>query len=284
MNSSLEIITNAQNILKSITIPAQPQTVLELTKLINTEDVDLKKIISKVEKDPSLTAKVLKIANSPMFGLRKKVDSISQAINLIGFSIFQKAVLSAAIRDIYIYKPSPICDSFWNHSEIAACCCEIIAKKIQPKLTQKAYLIGLFHDCMIPVMHNKYSDYDDLIRRSLHYKNSILAEEEKRYSTNHSVMGYLMAKSWQLPDSVCISILRHHDEEPLYSDNAESRILNAILLVSEFIIQDYDSSGNMKTISITKWSEIYEKTLDVLNIEPNDIIEFENKLLDRINN
>lgn len=278
-----EILRTAQDIQKTVVIPAQPQTVMELVKLTNAQNVNVNQIIKVLGKDPALTAKMLKIANSPLFGLGRPVDSIGHALNVMGFRTFQRAVLASALKDIYAHNPSAIRDTFWNHSEIAACCCEIIAKHLKPELMQPAYLTGLFHDCAIPVLLSRFDDYDGLVVKALHYRPDVIPEEDQRYRTNHCVIGYLFARSWQLPESVRTAILRHHDEEPEYGDPAEARLLSAILRVAEFIIQDYDTSGNAKTLDPLRWAVLHEKTMDVLGIEPENIVEFEGALLEAMN-
>jgi len=280
---SKDIEQAALSILKSINIPAQPQTVLDLMKLTGQANVDIRQIAAKVEKDPSLSAKILKVVNSPMFGLRRPVDSIAQALNLMGFQLFQRAVLASALRGAMGSGNDAGTKIFWVHSEITARCCEIVAKKLRSDLASQAYLAGLFHDCAIPIMRNKFSDYDRVIVRQLHYVSSIIRHEDEAYATNHCVMGYFFTRSWYLPEPVRLAILRHHDDEPQYADSEEAQALIAILKVSEYIVQDYDTSGNIKTVSAEKWVEIFAKSIDILGIVPQDIRDFEDQLLESIN-
>jgi HD-like signal output (HDOD) protein len=223
-----DIPVGAQSILKTINIPTQPQAVMELMNLINDQDVDIKQVAEIVKKDPSLTGKVLKIANSPLFGLRCPVDSISNAISVMGFHTFKQVVLTSALRDVFKQKPSPLCEMFWSHSEMTARCCEILARKLRPSLARSAYLAGLFHDCAIPVLQKRFPDYGRLIFKGMYYQTNILTTEDQLYSTNHCTIGYLFTRSWHLPEVVRYAILRHHDGEPPTSNEYEARTLTAI--------------------------------------------------------
>lgn len=278
-----DVLRNAQAILKSVAIPAQPQTVIELMKMTNSQNVDLDQIARQVGKDPSLAAKVLKMVNSPLFGMRRPVDSIAQALNLMGLQLFRRAVLASALRETMSAVDSGTCDAFWTHSELVARCCEVVAKKLRPELVQQAYLAGLFHDCAMLILRKKFPDYDDILRQAFHYLPGVIAEEDGRYATNHCVMGYFFTRSWHLPEAVRLVILRHHDVEPNYTDGAEIRALVAVLRVSEYIVQDYDVSGNMRTLAVEKWMDINSKMLDVLGMVPQDMEDFEEELLDIIN-
>ena len=274
----------AETILKSITIPAQPQIVLDLMKLSGqANNVDIRQIAAKVQKDPSLAAKILKIVNSPVFGLRRPVDSIAQALSLMGFQLFQRAVLASALRDAVGAGGDAGAQAFWVHSEITARCREIVARKLRSDLTSQAYLAGLFHDCAIPIMRKKFPDYDKLIARYLHYSSIVVKDEDEAYKTNHCVMGYFFTRSWHLPEPVRLAILRHHDDEPQYEDSGEARALTAILKVSEYIVQDYDTSGSIKTLLPEKWIEVNSDSVDILGIMPQDVQEFEDQLLEAIN-
>lgn len=268
---------------KAISIPAQPKTVIELMKLCGNPNTDLSLVARTAGKDPSLTVRILKVANAPAFGLRRKVESVQQAVQLMGLQIFQRAVLASALREACAQDDSEASQAFWIHCELSARCCEIIAKRLRPGLAQQAYLAGLFHDCAIPLLKKRLPGYDDLLRQALHYCRPVVEEEERRYSTNHCVAGYLFARSWQLPEPVRLAILHHHDDQPDYSVPHEARDLTAILKVAEFIVQDYDASGNMKTLSAEQWIDVYASTIDGLGLDPDDLADFEEELLDTIN-
>ena len=284
MNHPDDTITaSAQAILKSITIPAQPKAVMELMKLCANPNVDINQIAKAVQKDPSLSAKVLKIANSPLFGLRRPAESIVQALGFMGLQTFQRAVLASALREVSVQDNSANSVIFWTHSELVSRGCEIVAKKMRPELVQQAFLVGLFHDCAIPILRKKFGDYDSIFNDVLNYQSGVIEIEDGRYSTNHCVMGYLFARSWQLPESVRLAILRHHDDEPNYPDSDEVRALCAILKISEFIVKGYDTSRNIKSKSADEWVEKYANIVDILGLTAEDILDFEEALLDAIN-
>lgn len=277
-----ELLQAAQAVLKSVAIPAQPRIVMELMKLSNQPGVDVHQIAKKVEKDPALAAKVLKVANSPLFGLKRSLDSIGQALHLMGFQLFQRAILASSLRDVLQGDRSATSEVFWIHSELTARCCEVVAKRLRPELAQQAYLVGLFHDCAISILGRKFPDYQDLVHKALSYRQEAVEEEERRYSTNHCVMGYLFTRSWYLPETVRLAILRHHDGEPEYSDDIDARALAAILRVSEYIVQDYDASGNMKTVEVSEWLEASSGFLDILGLYSQDMVDIEEQFLDAV--
>ncbi|MGI9213761.1 MAG: HDOD domain-containing protein, partial [Methylococcaceae bacterium] len=252
-----------RDVLKSVHLPIQPAVVTELVKLTNNPNVGTDRVGKELKKEPLLVAKVLKIINSPAFGLRHKVQSIEQAVSFMGISMFQKAVLASAMRDVFAVGQDPRdAMMFWNHSEIVASACELIATKRFPQLTMQAYLSGLFHDCAVPLLGSKFPDYQPLVEMAMDYKNEVLEIEEAETGTNHCLLGYFFAKSWSLPESVCQTILHHHDENFDDLEDTTVQVLNSVLLTSEYLIQNYDVSGNIKTMDTAEWADLNRSTLD----------------------
>lgn len=279
----LENLESMHNLLKNFAIPPQPESVLEIGKLLEKPAVDLNRIAAVISKDASLTAKVLKIANSPFFSGGRSIDSVGRALNVMGLNTFKTVVLKSALSEVFAQGDSASFETFWRHSELAALCCDIIAQRCVPKLAGSAYLAGMFHDCAIPVMQAKFDDYADLLKQSLHYCAKVIPLEESRYSTSHSTIGYFFAKSWKLPEAVCKAISHHHDETLTNLTDETEKTLVAMLMLSEYIIQDFDTSGNMKTIDSTLWMEIHCDVIDCLDIDADDIHDFEENLLKKAN-
>lgn len=275
-----------RDILKTVSLPAQPAVVTELVKLTNNPNVGTDKVGRELKKDPLLVAKVLKIVNSPAFGLRRKVQSVEQAIGFMGISMFQKAILASAMRDVFSAGHNNQHDAlvFWNHSEIVAAGCELISRKRFPELTMQAYLSGLFHDCAIPLLNSKFGDYHTLVELAMDYKSEVLDMEDMECGTNHCLLGYFFTKSWNLPEAVCTTVLHHHDERFDDIEDDTAHILACILRVSEYLIQNYDVSGNIKTVDTTLWAAQNGDVLDYLVIDASDLTDFEEELLDMLNN
>lgn len=277
-------IQATKEILRTVSLPAQPAVVTELVKLTNNPNVGTDRVGKELKKDPLLVAKVLKIVNSPAFGLRRRVTSVEQAIGFMGISMFQKAVLASAMRDVFsLGHDQRDALIFWNHSEIVAAGCELIAKKRAPELVMQAYLSGLFHDCAVPLLCSKFENYQPLVELAMDYESDVLEAEEMECSTNHCLVGYFFAKSWNLPDSVCLTILHHHDEQYEDLEDETTQTLASILRVSEYLIQNYDVSTNIKTVDTAVWAQQNRSTLDTLLIDASDLTDFEEELLEILN-
>ncbi len=236
-----EILKRAKEIVKSIDIPPQPRVVLELYKIFKEPDPDTGRIIKLVSDDLALSAKLIKLANSPLLGGGRKIDSIRQAFMNLGTKNFYSLVLTSALRDALAGQcvDKGLFDGFWNHCLRIAKVTELIVLKA-PAVTSivglnLAYLTGLFHDCALPLLIKRYPEYISVFNSVLCNETPSIEMEESRFGTNHALISYFVSKSWQLPLPVCHAILNHHEAEPDDSCDVVARKLLAVLILGEHL-------------------------------------------------
>ncbi len=199
---------------KGIKIPPQPKVLLELRKTLAKDDYDVRSLARIISGDPGIAAMLFKAARSPMFGRGKKFDALDQVIMVVGvkqtFNLVQAMALAGAVSD----KARKAFDIFWTRSqEIAQIAALIAADRVSVcnVFPDQAYLAGIFHECGVPVLMQRFPDYCQgvSLEHSCCWPN--LAEEDKRYNVDHTSIGYLVARHWNLPDFVCAAIQYHHE-------------------------------------------------------------------------
>jgi HD-like signal output (HDOD) protein len=111
-------------------LPPFPHTLLELTAILSSPSADVKKAAKLIRTDPSLSAQVLRMCNSPLFGLRSRVISIEQASTLLGADRLRTLALTTSMVDFAGHGlPREQVTSFWHHSFLAALLSEHLAKR-----------------------------------------------------------------------------------------------------------------------------------------------------------
>ncbi|MCX8027538.1 MAG: HDOD domain-containing protein [Thermodesulfovibrionales bacterium] len=240
-----EQIQRAETLVKSIGIPPQPTIVLQLLKKVNKENLDIQEIVDLVTQDASMTAKTLKIANSPFFR-KTKVDTIHQAISILGIKNFYAIILTASLEEA-LKVDRVVLKKFWTHSKLTALTTSLLAQRMGVN-HEVAYLTGLFHDVGIALMINKHPDYQGIQDYALYLidvseitdkYDTISGYESSLYNTNHCVLAYAMARSWGLDDIVCQVILNHHIKNHI-SQNPIEQQLFLLLQMSETIVYRYE--------------------------------------------
>jgi len=269
------IITDelAEKLLSTIKIPPRPAVIEEINREKKKDEPDLRKIAQAISKDIALTAGMLKTANSPFFGLRTKVETVQQAVITLGLNNVIGIVTGLALKNAIDVKDSAI-EGFWNSAENLANISAYLSGIVSGVPKDLAYMYGLFHDSGIPFMLQKFPEYTQtLVIANKGPKVAFTRIEDEIHSTNHATMGYLLAKSWSMPNSICQAVLNHHDISSLNSNEElplEVHGLIAILRLAEFLCETRQLSNDYD------WGEsgpIVLKYLGISEDELNDIKE-----------
>lgn len=200
----------AEQVLNGIHLPPCPASLLAAMKEARSPDADMGRIVRLIGQDVGLSAPMLKLANSPYFGLRNKASSVQQAVAVLGLRNTVNLLSNVALRANVMPKLAGM-DEFWDRSSMTALAASRIAAQVPGTSCDDAYTVGLFHDCGIPVLMQKYPDYLKNIDEISRISGNICETENTCYSTTHAVVGNLLARNWLLPPNMCRAILRHHD-------------------------------------------------------------------------
>lgn len=131
-------------------LPAMNGVALNVNKLLQTEEVDLKALSDLIETDAALTAKVLHLANSAFYAGLSKVKTVERAIGRVGLGNIRNFLMAASLKDSFKGQHELFRTTFnrnWQHSLGAAICCKRIAEHVNLRsISDDAYLLGLVHD------------------------------------------------------------------------------------------------------------------------------------------
>ncbi|MCJ8319113.1 MAG: HDOD domain-containing protein [Colwellia sp.] len=255
---------------RGFSVPAQPELLVKLHRLMAEQEIDLNTIADTISQDIAVSATILKTINSPLYGLARSISDIKKSVRYIGLNGINTLVTSSLIKQSFKqHDCSIVLDDFWQNSSNIANTAVHIGKTIKQNLSsEKLFTLGLFHDCGIPVMSMKYSDYQHTLDHAQNTPSIILPEvEEVTYGVNHATIGYFVASSWRLPKDICQLILRHHDRDFLYKlDGSEPQLCYAILKLAENIVylhKHFHPNAD--------WAYIGESTLTVLDLDEDDV-------------
>lgn len=227
---------------QAVGIPSCPRVLLDLSAETKKEEPNLRKIEALVSKDMGLMATLLKTVNSPFYGLSTKVGTVRQAIQVIGLSMLSRTVTGIVLKKALSGGNPAGMEAFWDTSAKAAMIAAFIAKQLPGMNRDEAYTFGLFQNCGIPMLLQRYPDYAQTLTQAENDAERKHTEvEEAAHGTDHATMGYLLTKSWNLPEDLSQAI-RHHHEYTLVADanaqlSTQSRNLIAIGLAADHALQ-----------------------------------------------
>lgn len=267
----------------SVGIPPRPGILAELSIEAKKDDPDFQHIEKLVSTDVGLSATLLKTINSPFYGLRNKVSSVKQAISILGLTTLSRIVTGMALRNSFSAGTQLSMERFWDASAKVALVSAHIAKQLPGVNKDEAYTFGLFQDCGIPVLMQRFPAYKQtlgLANQSVTIKFTEI--EDNAHGTNHGTIGYLLAKSWSLPDTITKAIRFHHEHAMLGEKQDvlphESQNLVALALVAERAIQLH--SGLNQTAEWIKGGPAVLAHLGLLQAEFDDMVEDIKQTLD----
>lgn len=267
-----------QQALQGISIPPQPQIMVDLQMEQYMPDPDLEVIARLISQDPGLSGSLLKIVNSPYYGLSNKIASIQRAVNLLGSRSIVNLINAQSIKGEMSDDTIVTLNRFWDTAQDVAMTCLTLAKRTGSQAVDEAYALGLFHDCGVPLMLKRFPDYMSVLEDSYAKAGPdcrVVDTENSAFHTNHAVVGYYTAKSWRLPEHVTNAIANHHNALAIFSDesarNSPLKNLLAILKMAEHICASYRVLGN-QTVD-HEWDSIGHLVLDYVGLSDYD---FEN--------
>jgi putative nucleotidyltransferase with HDIG domain len=176
---------------------------------VTGEDADMRQIASVISADPSLSSLVLRLVNSPLFGVRHSVTGILQAVAMLGLDRIRSLSTTAALR--LLVKPAqstPVLTRCWRHSVATALASQEIALKTDLN-PDAAYTAGLLHDIGCFAMLSCWpKEYTQILNTC--EPGDLLAQEVAILGLNHSDAGAFLLRHWGLPTVLVEAALEHH--------------------------------------------------------------------------
>ncbi|MDA3851126.1 MAG: HDOD domain-containing protein, partial [Spirochaetaceae bacterium] len=228
-HSSLETLMD--QIVESIdTLPQFPENITAVQRLINDPDSEIEDIARRISADPTLTADLLKRANSAQFMLPNRVNNIPDAVMLLGFRGIKNMLYSYGTEMLLKISED---GEYWEHSHRVAFYSYSLARSITKKkeVIDDAYIGGILHDIGHIIFIN--------VNKSLQEKINLLAAdkhidkqlfEDMAAGYNHSEIGAKIAEKWSFPSSLVEAIRYHH--MPLECKSQNKAVVYCIYLAN----------------------------------------------------
>ncbi len=267
---------------KNFIIPPKPQILNDLELLASAQEFSLSDAAEIIAKDVAITSAILKIVNSPAYGLVRSVSDIKQAIMFLGWNGIEALIPALKLKQMFLQKTCCISlERFWDNASEIANVNMIVGQRVKNKIpVEYLYTLGLFHDCGIVPMAIKYDDYVNVLHGSNRSsKESLVDIEDRVYGANHAIIGYYLASSWHLPRDICQLILRHHDLSLLEdTSDPNQQLCFCVLKLSESIVNSI-----LRDEKIKDWERLEPFILKKLNMSEDEYIDLQEEAIEYLN-
>jgi putative nucleotidyltransferase with HDIG domain len=257
-------------------LPTLPAVALEMSTDLDEDHASLDSIVEKVSMDHSLTAKILRIANSSQYGTNSRVVTLQQAVSMLGLKNIKNLMRMTIMVQAFPPSKCPDFDftSFWRHSVSTALCAEIISRTLHMK-HDFAFTAGLLHDIGRLVLATRFPDeYAQVIRYRAEQDCYWLDAERHVMGIDHVIAGHALAEHWRFSEVITDAIQAHH-EPHLKSANALARIVHVADAITHALDLSHAEDDLVPVLSQAAWDNLGLKESDYLAIFHETEMRFE---------
>ncbi|MCR4425622.1 MAG: HDOD domain-containing protein [Firmicutes bacterium] len=200
-------------------LPAIATRVIQLTEDI---DSDISDIADAISSDQAITARLLRLSNSPFYGFARRTTTVREAVVRLGLAAIRSQVLIIASGDLLRRKLGGYSLEglgLWRHSLAAAVCSRKLAARARSPLGEEFFTAGLLHDVGKVILHQHVrSAYEEILEAVSTSKAAWNEAESAVLGFDHALVGEQVALKWNLPQVLVEAIRHHHDPEQADSD------------------------------------------------------------------
>lgn len=253
-------------------LPSLPHVLLKLLEVCHTEDSTFEDLAKIINKDTALSAKIMSVVNSPIFGKSGKTNSFEHNLVLLGMDSIKSIAISASIYHVFSqFSANAALDLkyFWRHSLTCATLAKMLAQKTAFGCPEEAYLSGMLHNVgQLVLWLNFPKEYASVVVAERD-EAQLIALEEKHLGTTHSEVGAWLVSNWELQSFISDAVLYHHD--------SLERVLDAHQLVK--IVYVANAMSLDKLVENGEASAIAQR---VFGLEASDVDELAGKAFDKV--
>jgi HD-like signal output (HDOD) protein len=225
-------------VLKNIfNLPPIPKVLSEALKLLENKKTNNSELSALISKDQAVVSKILTIANSPMYGLQRRVTSIDFALLILGFSELKNIISVLSLTEAFKNKTDKYLDqkTFWFHSFLVGSAAKRLSEDIGFYNSGEAFIGGFLHDMGISIMHRYFHSSFIQIHDLMLNQNLPLKEAELEVlGLDHQEIGSYLLERWNFPIELCNAVSYHHNPSKA---NQEDKLMATLIHFADYMTQ-----------------------------------------------
>ena len=253
-------------------LPTLPMVANKVNNLIQDPTCTAIKLAEVIDKDQSLTTRVLRLVNSAFYSLSAEVTNVKHAIALLGFKTISQMVISICVFDVFKGKYADDFDrkGFWKHSIGCAVLSKLIAEKCSYARDEDCFTGGLLHDIGKVVLDQYLHDEMLAVLQKTREKDlSFIEAEQEVMGLNHTDIGGKVMNTWNIPLPVTVVVKHHHQkvDERNGTEFSQDLIVDIVRL-SDVICKQEHIGYTGDTVEVEVTEELWKRLpIDVKYVE-----------------
>lgn len=248
-----------------------PEVYLKIRESIDNPKSSANDVALIINQDPNLSARILKIANSAIFGFATEISTVTRALTIMGFAPLHDLVLATTAVKAFKGISSDLVNmkDFWLHSVYCATIARLLARKCNVIDSERLFVCGILHDLGHLVIYAKCpTQASKILLRAKQENCPIVFLEKEVLGFDYAEVGGELLKSWKLPPSLYETVANHTHlkrDDHFSLDSAIIHIANILALQEESHRTGFSASKlDLQALQITG---LNEEDLDLVTIE-----------------
>lgn len=234
-----EKITNLENIMKKMEdLPILPNVITKVMKIFDNPYSNASHLTELISMDQTLTMKTLKLANSAYYGFPREIETVTEAVVVLGFLTVRNLILTSTLYNFFINGSYDSKEfdrkKLWRHSIATAICARLLVSRSAPgqKDEEEAFTLGILHDIgkvfLDVYFHNEFMK---VLKENKKNESKLFIEFEREIiGVDHAEVGAIMIDKWNLPEYFIEPIKYHHEPS-----KAKNKFITNILHIADII-------------------------------------------------
>ena len=229
----LELLKNKLRL--AANFPSPPAIALQIVALAGDPEIDVAKVATTISKDPGLTAKVLRVANSPLYSKRRKSENLRQALVALGLNAATTLALSFSLVSTYKTGAGAGISHtrYWRRAILGASAARTFAVLKGVRAPEDIFLAALLQDIAVLAIDRVQPDFYGLAQEAVH--RDLIAHEIATLDADHAAVGAWLLRQWKLPESLCAAVEASHDPQSVAIETPVGLAARCVALGSECV-------------------------------------------------
>jgi HD-like signal output (HDOD) protein len=194
-------------------LPTLPSVIVRVNEQVANPKTSALDLARTILEDQSLTARLLRLVNSPFYGFPRRIATVTEAVTILGFAPVRSLLLTASVVDLLVGEETPDFSptGLWEHSVGTAVGAGLLARYTRHEDREEVFVAGLLHDVgKLVLFHFLTKEFLAVLETSRREDIPIRTAEQRLLGFTHDQIGRLLAERWKLPVRLSEAIGCHH--------------------------------------------------------------------------
>lgn len=225
-----------KTVLRTEELPTLPDVVHRILSITGDPASSTRALTEVIERDPALSANLLKLVNSAYFGFSRKIHAVHDAAVLLGYTTIRALALGTSVVSSLRVGGGLDARRFWEHALACAIATDVLARQMEHPKADMAFIAGLLHDVGILLLALAFPDMPWPPARAEALEDPLSAEEAA-FGVTHAAAGGALARVWKFAPDLTRAIEEHHPDPHQGPEQAGS--LARLVFLGEWLVQEH---------------------------------------------